>query len=56
MGPIWKHFGTIRVAFWEFGAIPPKIFKKGVKKVPLGAHLGAKIAQVGAKIAQVRDL
>ena len=29
------------MAFWEFGAIPPKMFEKGVKKVPLGAHLGA---------------
>jgi hypothetical protein len=35
------HFGTIRVAFWEFGAIPQKMFEKGVKKAPLGAHLGA---------------
>ena len=51
MGPIWKHFETIWVAFWEFGAIPPKKFEKGVKKVPLGAHLGTKMSQVGAKMA-----
>ena len=32
LGPICKHFRTIWVAFWGLGAIPPKIFEKGVKK------------------------
>ena len=32
LGSICKHFRTIWVAFWGLGAIPPKIFEKGVKK------------------------
>ena len=31
--------------------MPAKISEKAAKKVPLGAHLGAKIGQVGAKMA-----
>ena len=31
--------------------MPAKISEKTAKKVPLGAHLGAKIGQVGAKMA-----
>jgi hypothetical protein len=51
LGPFWKHFRTIWEVLSGFGAIPPKIFEKGVKKVPLGAHLGTKMGQVGAKMA-----
>ena len=47
----WEHFRTIWVAFWGVGAIPAKISEKCAKKVPLGAHLGAKMGQVGAKMA-----
>ena len=39
------------MALWGVGAIPAKISEKGAKKVPLGAHLGAKMRQVGAKMA-----
>ena len=39
------------MAFWGFGARPRKISEKCVQKVPLGAHLGAKMGQVGAKMA-----
>ena len=44
-------FGIFLVAFWKSGAMPAKISEKAAKKVPLGAHLGAKIGQVGAKMA-----
>ena len=44
-------FGIFLVAFWGSGAMPAKISEKAAKKVALGAHLGAKISQVGAKMA-----
>ena len=39
------------VAIWGSAAIGANICEKVRKKLPLGAHLGAKIAQVGAKMA-----
>ena len=51
LGSFWELFEIILAAFWGSRAIPAKISEKRVKKLPLGAHLGAKIAQVGAKMA-----
>ena len=39
------------VAFWGSGAIGATMCEKVRKNLPLGAHPGAKIAQVGAKMA-----
>ena len=51
----WDRFGHFLVSFWYpfwgSGAIGPNICEKVRKNLPLGAHLGAKIAQVGAKMA-----
>ena len=49
LGSFWTLFGVCLVAFWGSGAIGAKILQQIAKKVPLGAHLGAKIGQVGAQ-------
>ena len=51
MGSFWELFEVILVAFWGSGAIPANISEQAAKKVPFGAHLGAKIGQVGGKMA-----
>ena len=47
----WTLFGAFLVTFWGSAAIGANICEKVRKNLPLGTHLGAKIAQVGAKMA-----